>query len=258
MTVTLKRRAPTKKTTPRQGPAAKAAAAGRGVAARDPAKVEPPGVLLVLSDVLPEAEGDFNRWYEQEAIPARLALDGFVSARRYYAVGGTLAYMTLYNCRTIGTVTSKAYREHMASPSPWRVRVRKNFRNLQLSACRETWSEGTGMGGSVVVVQCSPLKGREADARRFLREQLAPRLRAQDGVVRMALWEADANITANMSVASREDLQSYTKWVLFLESYDLVRMALVLHTELLAQESAETGLLIGALMRYQLVSAHMR
>src|ERR1019366_3439141 len=45
---------------------------------------EMPGALLmVVVDVDPEHEEEFNRWYDKEHIPERLAMPGFRSARRY-------------------------------------------------------------------------------------------------------------------------------------------------------------------------------
>lgn len=217
-----------------------------------------PGVILALSNVKPEVEADFNEWYEQEAIPLRLALPGFVAAQRYHAVGGHFSYMAVYRCESIQAVFSDTYRQHMIAPSAWRQRVRKGFRNLQWSVCRETWSVGSGLGGGAVIVQCSPVKGREQEARRYLAEQLAPRLMNQGGIVRMALWEADSEMTAAADVSSRENLENYTNWVLFMGSSNLNGTAPGLHAELLTSDSASTGLLIGSIMGYNLLSAHQR
>jgi hypothetical protein len=41
------------------------------------------GLHVVMTDVVPEEEADFNRWYEEEHIPERVALDGCLSARRF-------------------------------------------------------------------------------------------------------------------------------------------------------------------------------
>src|SRR5690606_6693653 len=91
-----------------------------------------PGILLALNNVSREIEADYNLWYENEAIPTRLALPGFVAARRY-AVPGNRSYMTFYQCESVDAIFSEAYREHLASPSEWRMRVRRGFRNLQWS-----------------------------------------------------------------------------------------------------------------------------
>lgn len=232
----------------------------RPLAVRHPpvARSQPPGILLTLSVVAPDMEDEFNRWYEREAVPDRLALPGVMAVNRYQAVAGNCSYMVVYRCESIDTLVSEAYRRHMATPSDWRLRVRKGFQNIQFSACRETWSAGSGVGGSAVIVQCSPAGGREAESRRFISEQLAPRILLKGGIVRVALWEADPKVTAGVDVSSRENLENYTNWILVMESSDLVRTAPALQAELLSREVAQAGLLVGAIMRYNLLAAYRR
>ena len=40
-------------------------------------------LLVVVVDVLPEHEDEFNRWYDEEHIPQKRATPGFRSARRF-------------------------------------------------------------------------------------------------------------------------------------------------------------------------------
>ena len=42
-------------------------------------------LLVVLSDIRPELEADYLRWYDEEHIPQRLAVPGFLGAARYAA-----------------------------------------------------------------------------------------------------------------------------------------------------------------------------
>lgn len=41
------------------------------------------GLHVVMTDVEIEDEASFSRWYEEEHIPERVALDGVISAHRY-------------------------------------------------------------------------------------------------------------------------------------------------------------------------------
>jgi len=220
------------------------------------ARKEPPGVLVALSVVAPEMEGEFNRWYEQEAVPDRLALPGVEAVHRYQAIGGNCSYMVVYRCESIEAFTSDAYRKHMASPSAWRLKVRKGFRNIQFSACSETWSTGSGFGGTAVIVQCSPAKGRDAEVRKFLSSELATRIIDKGGIVRMALWEADSEVTAAVDVSSRENVENYTNWMICIESSELMKTAPAIQAELLSPDVAHAGLVVGAIMRYNLLAAY--
>ncbi len=216
------------------------------------------GILLVMNEVELAVEAQFNRWYEQEMIPSRLARGGFSSARRYRAVGGHPSYMTVYACDSISAPAfgPKEGSGYVGKVNAARAQMRSNFRNVQLAACRETWAQGHGGEGDVMVVQCSAQERRENDARRFIRGPLAAGINAADELARIALWEADATVTANFAVASRAHLRNYPHWLLFLDSPDAARSALTLHSQLFAREPAQSGMLVGAIMRYELLSAH--
>ena len=217
-----------------------------------------PATVLALNEVTPELEDEFNRWYEEDAIPARLSIPGYLSAQRYHAVVDGRSYMAFYRCKSVAALFSPEYKRYMSDLTAWRMSVRRGFRSLQWSVCRETWSTGSGVGGCAVIVQCSPVKGREAHVRTFLRDELAPRIRRQGGIVRMALWEADPEITASVDVSSRENLEHYTNWVICIESSDLMKIVPGLQAELLSLDSTETGLVVGSIMRYTLLSAHFK
>ena len=42
------------------------------------------GLLMVWTDIDPEFEAEFNRWYDDEQIPRLLQVPGFLSAGRYF------------------------------------------------------------------------------------------------------------------------------------------------------------------------------
>lgn len=214
-----------------------------------------PGVLLVLNNVLKDMELEFNRWYQQQHLPERLAITGFNSARRYQALVAQPAYMAVYECSSIDVLQSPAYRGRLANPTDWTRRIMPNFRSTLRSACRETWSIGEGTGGTAIVVQCKSIQGGEEDARLFVKRQLGPRLMESDCLVRMALWESDGAVTGDSSTETglRGIRDNHVDWVLFIESYDLAQSALVLHKQWLTGEGADNGLLIGSWARYQLI-----
>ncbi len=216
------------------------------------------GILLVMNEVAPAADVEFNRWYEQEMIPTRLTRDGFSSARRYRAIAERSSYMTVYACHSIEAAAfsrndNAGYAERVDAA---RVHMRSNFRNVQLAACRETWVQGQSSDGNVMVVQCSAQKGREKEARRFISGPVSDSLNSADKLVRIALWEADAGVTANFVVGSRDHLRNYPHWILFLDSPDVATSALMLHSQQFARDAAQGGVLIGAIMRYELLSVH--
>jgi hypothetical protein len=54
------------------------------------------GLLMVYCNVAAEHEEEFNRWYNEEHMPERLAIPGVLSAARYKAVDGGPIYLACY------------------------------------------------------------------------------------------------------------------------------------------------------------------
>jgi hypothetical protein len=219
-----------------------------------------PGVLLVLNDVVANYEEEFNRWYQEQHVPERLALQGFKTARRYHVIDGQPAYMAVYECDSIEVFASKAYQERLANPTDWTRKIMPGFRNMLRSVCRETWSTGTGVGGGAIVVQCRAEPGKEDLARCFVKDKLAPGLMRSASMVRMSLWEADAAFTGGASpeMALRGGADKNADWVLFLESFDLEESASTLATPALAAAGRDAGLLLDSWTQYRLMHARYR
>lgn len=68
-----------------------------------------PGLLLVMMEIPPEHEEEFNRWYDEEHVPERMSIPGFVRARRFRAVEGEPKYLALYELENVGVLDSEEY-----------------------------------------------------------------------------------------------------------------------------------------------------
>lgn len=223
--------------------------------ASETAGASQPGVLFVLNDVAKGMDEEFTRWYQQQHLTERLTLPGFVRARRYRSVDGQPNYMVVYDCDRVETLASVPYLERLNHPTAWTQKIMPHFLNMERSACSESWSAGEGIGGTAIVTHCKPINGREEDARRFIRDELAPCLMRNACIVRIALWETDVKVTASPSAERklRPGTDMVADWVLFIECTDLGQAALALHTHVLGGEGARMGLLLGSWMRYQMI-----
>ena len=88
------------------------------------------GLLLNAMNVAPEAEKDFNDWYNEEHIPALAAVPGTMSARRFKAegsTGGSHRYVAIYHLKTPEVTYSDAWKK--AVDTPWSARIRPHFRD---------------------------------------------------------------------------------------------------------------------------------
>lgn len=220
-------------------------------------KSSAPGILLVLNDVARGAEDEFNRWYQQQHVPERLAVKGFRTARRYRVLKGDSAYMAVYECDCVEVLASRAYRERLAHPTDWTRRIMPSFRNMLRSACRQTWSAGDGVGGGAIIVQCSPDAGKSASARGFVMRTLTREFMQSASLVRVALWEADASASGGPSPEARlrGTADRAADWVLFLESFDLPHSAAAIRFRALARAARAAGLRLAPPAQYQLMHA---
>jgi hypothetical protein len=88
------------------------------------------GVLLNAMNVAPEAEAEFNAWYDEEHIPALAAVPGTLSARRFKSdgsTGGTHRYLALYHLKSPDVAGSDAWKA--AVDTPWSAKMRPHFRD---------------------------------------------------------------------------------------------------------------------------------
>jgi hypothetical protein len=90
-----------------------------------------PGLLIVAMNASPEAEKDFNDWYDQEHIPALSNVEGCLSARRFRIVNGASdgmqRYLAVYHLGSPAVCSSDAWKK--AVETPWTARVRPHFRD---------------------------------------------------------------------------------------------------------------------------------
>jgi hypothetical protein len=89
------------------------------------------GLLLFAMNVSPEAEADFNAWYDEEHIPRLSAVPGCLSARRFRIVTaaseGAHRYLALYRLTSPEVCASKPWEE--AAVTPWTVKMRPHTRD---------------------------------------------------------------------------------------------------------------------------------
>lgn len=87
------------------------------------------GLVLLMMDVDPAAEEEFNAWYDTEHLPHVNLIPGIVIARRFRAVDGAPRYCNVFHA---------AEREVMQRPdfwrfrfTPWTQRMWPRVRNVQ-------------------------------------------------------------------------------------------------------------------------------
>jgi hypothetical protein len=172
------------------------------------------GMLLTSMDIDPADEADFNRWYDREHLEERVAIEGFIEARRYVAdktwhqinstavsPDGSVAqysftspealpkYLCLYSTTSVDVFNSPAYKARLASPTEWSKKTMARFRNMIRAVARITVSRGNGRGAALGIIRLRPLKENEEGLRSFLADALDPK--SHDNIISMHLIEND-------------------------------------------------------------------
>jgi hypothetical protein len=85
-----------------------------------------------MTDIDPALEVDFHRWYEEEHLPERMAIPGFLTARRFQAIEGAPKYLALYDLESPAVLQAEPYlRITGANKSPWTRRMESKFANAK-------------------------------------------------------------------------------------------------------------------------------
>jgi hypothetical protein len=146
------------------------------------------GMLLTSMNVDAVDEAEFNRWYDREHLEERVAIDGFLEARRYVAHDGDPKYLSLYSTATFEVLDSPAYRAALANQTAWSRANIARFQNMIRAVARITVSRGTGRGAALGIIRLRPPAG-EDKLRAALSEQLDPA--ELDGIISMHVIEND-------------------------------------------------------------------
>jgi hypothetical protein len=151
------------------------------------------GMLLTSMDIDASDEAEFNRWYDREHLEERVAIDGFLEARRYVAHEGKPKYLSLYSTATFEVLDSPAYRTALANQTAWSKANIARFKNMIRGVARITISRGTGRGAALGIIRLRPPASGAEKLRTALRDQLDPR--ELDGIISMHLLENDPTLS---------------------------------------------------------------
>ena len=174
------------------------------------------GMLLTSMNVDAADEAEFNRWYDREHLEERVAIPGFLEARRYVAHDGNPKYLSLYSTETFEVLDSPAYRAALANQTARSKANIARFKDMIRGVARITISRGVGRGAVLGIIRLRPAGG-EDKLRAALREQFDPA--KHDGIISMHLLENDPALskplTDNPSTAGAGD------WFVLIDATDV-------------------------------------
>jgi len=177
------------------------------------------GMLLTSMNIGASDEAEFNRWYDREHLEERVAIEGFLEARRYVAHEGNPKYLSLYSTETFEVLDSPAYRTALANQTAWSKANIARFQNMIRAVARITVSLGTGRGAALGIIRLRPPSGGEDKLRAALREQLDPaRL---DGIISMHLIESDPALSKPITDDPSASNPGAGDWFVLIDATDV-------------------------------------
>jgi hypothetical protein len=177
------------------------------------------GMLLTSMDIDPSNEAEFNRWYDREHLEERVAIEGFLEARRYIAHHGAPKYLSLYSTETFEVLESAAYRTALAGQTDWSKANIARFKNMIRAVARITISRGQGRGAALGIVRLRPPAGGEEKLRAALYEALDPGL--LDGIISMHLMENDAVLSKPLTDKAAASDPGAGDWFVLIDATDV-------------------------------------
>ena len=177
------------------------------------------GMLLTSMNVDPAHDAEFNRWYDREHLEERVAIPGFLEARRYVAHQGNPKYLSLYSTETFEVLDSPAYRIALANQTAWSKTNIARFKNMIRGVARITVSHGTGRGAALGIIRLRPTPGGEDKLRTAVRDKLDPA--KLDGIISMHLIENDPVLSKPLTDDPSAPNPGAGDWFILIDATDV-------------------------------------
>jgi hypothetical protein len=186
---------------------------------RTPLPIFGKGMLLTSMDVDAADEADFNRWYDREHLEERVAIEGFIEARRYVAEEGSMPkYLSLYSTETFQVLDSPAYCKALAGQTAWSKANIARFKNMIRSVAHITISRGTGRGAWVSLIRLRPALGKADELRARLHDAMDPD--GLDGIISMHLLESDPHLSRPLTENASASDEGAGDWFWLIDHTD--------------------------------------
>jgi hypothetical protein len=202
------------------------------------------GMLLTSMDIDPSDEADFNRWYDREHLIERVAIDGFLEARRYVAHQASPKYLSLYSTATFEVLDSPAYRAALMNQTDWSKRNLARFKNMIRAVARITVSRGQGRGMALGIIRLRTVAGSEHRLRETLRGKLDPE--RLDGIISMHLIESDPVLSKPLTGNAPVSCPGASDWFVLIDATNVKAISEAITTRFTGSAASEGGTLVSS------------
>ncbi len=203
------------------------------------------GILITSMNIDPAHEDEFNLWYDREHIAERVAIDGFIEARRYQAVDANPKYFATYTTGKFEDLSSKAYQQALANQTDWSKTNIARFKDMIRVVGRITISRGQGRGAAMTVVRLRPNLAQADQQRQELSVALEPG--NLPGIISMHLIESDPELSKSLTEPDKPN-PGAADWFVLVEGTSLAATQELAQARLMAN-----GLEVISVGSYQLL-----
>jgi hypothetical protein len=136
--------------------------------------------VTIWCDVEPAVRPEFDDWHNNEHLPERLAIPGFLRGSRWTAADGGTGIFILYEVADAAVLTSAAYLERLNNPTPWSRKMMPRHMRMTRGLCRVTELRRqttknnilSGLSPKLRTIRLSPQQGAEARLETWLAAEL--------------------------------------------------------------------------------------
>lgn len=176
------------------------------------------GMLITSMDVDAEHEPEYNIWYDREHLAERVAIDGFLEARRWIAEDASPKYFCTYSTAKFDDLSGPAYQRALANQTDWSKQNIARFRNMVRAVGRITGSRGQGRGAALAVVRLRPAAGTQERLRPAVHALLDPGM--LPGIISLHLVESDPRLSKSLTEPDKPN-PGAGDWFVLVEGTDV-------------------------------------
>ncbi len=112
-------------------------------------------VLVVMMEVDPADDEVFNKWYNEEHLPERMSIPGYISARRFMLdpddgqANNVMRYLCIWEMEDDSPLQSQFYKDQNAKPTPTKDAAGAVVKNRARGLYRQIFPEAGGYSDRV-------------------------------------------------------------------------------------------------------------
>lgn len=149
------------------------------------------GVIAIWSDIRAEGLETFYAWHDNEHVPERVGIPGFIRGRRYVAVEGSPRFYMQYETVSPEVQVGQDYLNRLNNPTEWTRRALAYFENTTRSLTRKRFSQAKGDGAELIAAGIDAPQEALSALRRALLTGVLPELFLDPGIQGVHWLETD-------------------------------------------------------------------